>query len=235
MLFTFFACEKSKYIHNENKNLNIVITNKNDTTKLSFLQPFGEKKLIDYHFPKEWNNLEDIDDSNPNFTIDKISSKGYDSIFYFIEKNEINYYNSLKTNNSNSIVVPKKKLSNILNLYEKNVILDKTYYVETISKTPKYTLELYKSGDKYKDILTNIESEKFTFEYLFLVTLDNSKNPIDYILIYYNNYNSVMGYKRFLYIDKKLNIYLKDFVTNEVKTSLQNEKMFKINNDGYFN
>lgn len=233
ILIILFACKKNDFI-NDNKNLSKISIKITDTAKASAKLTFGEIKLIEYQFPKEWNLLEEIDENDPNFKIDKISSKGYDSIFYFIEKNEINYYNSLKYNKSKSILIPQQKLINILSLYEKNVVLDRAHQVETISKSPQYSLKLYKSGDRYKDLLTMIESEKLTFDYLCLVTFDNNKTPIDYLLLYYNNYNSVMSYKRYFFIDNGLNIYLKDFDTNEQTVRFQNEKKIKINKDGYF-
>lgn len=151
---------------------------KKNTEIVLKLLPLGEKKIIEYNFPKEWNNLEGIDDTNPYFSIEKISKKGYDSIFYFIEKSTDDLYNSLNYNKKQAIDISKKEAEILLKLYDSSVVLDSVYYVGTISKTPNYTLKLYKNGDKYKSMLGS-ENEKSSFNYLCLTTFNNQDVLID--------------------------------------------------------
>lgn len=41
----------------------------------------GMIELTTFTFPKEWKNLENMDDNNPNFKINKISEKGMIQFF----------------------------------------------------------------------------------------------------------------------------------------------------------
>jgi hypothetical protein len=230
----FFSCKKTDLNQFKNQS-KIDSSNEVDDKNIEVLLkiPLGEKKLIDYNFPKEWNNLDEIDDTNPEFSIDKISKKGYDSIFYFIEKNTDEYYSSIKENKNKTITIPSKETGVLLKLYDGSIVLDSVYYVETISTMSNYSIELYKSGDKYKPFLVG-GNEKSTFNYLCLATFSKNHSLIDSKIIYYNNYDDVQSYKRFFYINKDLKIYLKDFSVDELTTKNIENNYFNILSDGTF-
>lgn len=236
LILICLSCKKNdlKQVTNER----IVRLNENNDEKknkeILLKLPLGEKKLIEYDFPKEWNNLEEIDDTNPDFSIEKISKKGYDSIFYFIEKNTDDFYNSLTYNKKQTVDVSKKEAEILLKLYDISVVLDSVYYVGTLSKTPNYTLKLYKNGDKYKSMLGS-ENEKSSFNYLYLTTFNNHDILIDSKIIYYNNYDDIQSYKRFFYIDENFEIYLSDFTVNELNTEIIGKTNFGIDEKGFFN
>lgn len=107
-----FSCKKNNLKQVTNEPLASLNENnqENKNTGIVLKLPLGEKKIIEYNFPKEWNNLEEIDDTNPDFSIEKISKKGYDSIFYFIEKNTDHFYNSLNYNKKQTIDISKKEV-----------------------------------------------------------------------------------------------------------------------------
>lgn len=135
------SCEK-KYLKQVINEPIMSLNEEKKNAEIVLKLPLGEKKIIEYNFPKEWNNLEEIDDTNPDFSIEKISKKGYDSIFYFIERNVDDFYNSLNYNKKQTIDVSKKEAEILLKLYNSSVVLDSVYYVGTISKTPNFTLKL---------------------------------------------------------------------------------------------
>lgn len=231
-----FSCKKNNLKQVTNEPLSSLNKNnqENKNTEIVLKLPIGEKNLIEYNFPKEWNNLQEIDDANPDFSIDKISKKGYDSIFYFIEKNTDIFFNSLNYNKKDVIDVSKKEIELLLKLYDDSVVLDSVYYSGTISKTPNYIVKLYKNGDKYKSIL-GIGNEKSSFNYLCLATFNNDDVFIDSKIIYYNNYDDIQSYKRFFYIDENFDIYLKDFTVNELSTEILNKTNIEITEKGFFN
>jgi len=231
-----FSCKKNDLKQATSEPLMSLNENnqKAKNTEIVLKLPLGEKKIIEYNFPKEWNNLEEIDDTNPDFSIEKISRKGYDSIFYFIEKNIDDFYNSLNYNKKQAIDVSKKEAKILLKLYDSSVVLDSVYYVGTITKTPNYILKLYKNGDKYKSMLGS-ENEKSSFNYLCLTTFNNQNVLIDSKIIYYNNYDDIQSYKRFFYIDENFKIYLSDFVVNELNTEILNKTNIEIDEKGFFN
>ncbi|SFT58942.1 hypothetical protein SAMN05421857_1890 [Chryseobacterium formosense] len=230
------SCKKNnlKQVTNEP----IVSLNENNekkkNTEVLLKLPIGEKKLIEYNFPKEWNNLQEIDDANPDFSIEKTSKKGYDSIFYFIEKNTDDFFNSLNYNKKEVIDASKKEVEILLKLYDSSVVLDSVYYAGTISKTPNYIVKLYKNGDKYKSILGS-GNGKSSFNYLCLATFNNEDVLIDSKIIYYNNYDDIQSYKRFFYIDENLKLYLKDFTVNELNTEIFCKTNIEITEKGFFN
>ena len=69
----FFSCKKTDLNQFKNQS-KIDSSNEVDDKNIEVLLkiPLGEKKLIDYNFPKEWNNLDEIDDTNTEFSIEKI-------------------------------------------------------------------------------------------------------------------------------------------------------------------
>lgn len=231
-----FSCKKND-LKQVNNGPPMSLNKKNQEKKITeiVLQlPLGEKKIIEYNFPKEWDNLEEINDTDPDFSIEKISKKGYDSIFYFIEKNTDHLFNSMNYIKKDAINISKKELETLLKLYDSSVILDSVYYAGTLSKTSSYTLKLYKNGDKYKSILGS-GNKKSSFNYLCLATCNNKDFLIDSKIIYYNNYDDIQSYKRFFYIDENLKIYLKDFMVNELNTEILSKSSIKINKKGFFN
>ncbi|EKB58788.1 hypothetical protein [Bergeyella zoohelcum] len=228
--FTF--CKNNA--ENNNSILNERRVNSSDTisTESSGI-PMGDEMLVKISFPRQWDNLTELDDTNSNFNLHKTSKNGYDSLFYFIEKNNDQLYNGFQTNNKIKLTVPLKYSQQLLSLYDNNVVLDKMYWVKTIKNSSSYSVELYKNGNKYQSFLGS-EREKVSFNYLSLVTHDKNKKPIDYLLIYYNNHDDILGYKRFFYIDEDLKITMKDFVSDELTTKYLKENIFKISNEGYF-
>ena len=49
-----------------------------------------------------------------------------------------------------------------------------------------------------------------------------------------NNFNDIISYHRFFYIDKDFTITIKDFIQDELYTQSFKNKTFKINQEGFF-
>lgn len=193
--------------------------------------PIGSNELTRYAFPEKWENLTAIDDQNPDFSIDNISPKGYDSIFYFIEKNASSFYERLVINknigfNANEIIQSNIKFKS------GNIRLDSAYFVRTIAEEANYVIKLYKNGNKYQSLLTG-ENVDESYNYLLLVTTDRKDKPIDYKVIYFSN-NRFEHFSRFFYIDRMLNITTKDFFIDELNTTFLNSDHVTISKMGYF-
>lgn len=230
-----FSCKKNlvQSTHVE-PSVNLDVQNKNNNNSQTLLkQPLGAKQLIEYDFPKEWENIVGIDDTDPNFSIANTTEKGFDTIFYFIEKNTDDFFNSLKYDKKQSVALSKTELEKLSKLYDNSVILDKAYYVDTILKTQYYSLNLYKNGDKYTSLLTG-GNKKFTFNYLYLVTLNNKDEMIDSKIIYYNNYDDFLSYKGFFFLDENLKLHLSEFTVDELKTKTCNRTHIEIKKNGMF-
>ena len=228
-----YCCKKDDIQQDYNKKNFKTKKEIEDSTSISHL-PIGDEKIKDFDFPEIWDNLQELDDTNPHFTINKISKTGYDSMFYFIEKNANQYYNSLILDKTNhTIKLPYKETNGLLKLYDNSVVLDSAYYISTLSNKPNFTLKLYKNGNKYKSFLVG-ENNKKSFDYLSLITFDKFKNPIDFKIIYYNNYDDIQSYKRFFYLDNANNIYIKDFIVDELSTQNSKYNSYKISNNGTF-
>ena len=201
-------------------------------SKVSLKLPIGFYKLLDYDFPKKWNNLQEIDDNNPNFKVEKISNKGYDSISYFIEKKYNFFYDSLKVNRKDKLKsIPKISKTideNISNFFK----VDSSYYVYTLGRMANYSIKLFKDGGKFNNLKGN---ENFSVvNYLTMVTYDNSDNIKDLKTIYYHD-NNIISYENiFFYIDKNLNITLKKFTFDELETNFLGIQKYKINKNGTF-
>lgn len=195
--------------------------------------PMGFKKIINYNFPKRWNNLkEGFDDQNPNLKIDKISKTGYDSINYFMKR----YYSLLY----DSIIINKKiKLDFIPQIKIKfetdgsdYTKVDSCYYGKTILETNNYILKLYKNGNKY-DYLSGSENSSIV-KYLLLVTFDKQNKMKDYLPIYHNN-NSLYQYDdSYFYIYANRKITIKYFFSDELVSHFIGEENWNISSDGKF-
>ncbi|WP_313377325.1 hypothetical protein [Chishuiella sp.] len=202
IILTFTSC-KSQSDKAVSKELKI----KDEKTKIQL--PLGDEKLIKYNFPRHWESLP-IDDLNTEFNINNISTNGYDSAMYFIDKTMNKLYVDFKINKNKSLDIPFSEFSKLLSYYDSNVKLDSMYYVGELKKTSDYSLNLYKNGKQYEKFLIPSD-DQFSFNYLCLVTMDNSNTPIDYKLIFYYNNISALSYNRSYYIDKDSKIYFKDF------------------------
>lgn len=221
LLHTNIACENA----NNNKQHEIDYAQKKEAQAESNAAgkdinlPFGNEDVMKYRLPKEWENLSEIDDASPDFRMENTSSKGYDSLFYFIEKKSNALYDlqTYTTATYPPLKLPKAVTTDLEKLYGNSVILDSANYVGQFFKTPNYSLRLYKNGNKYSSNLT-MGNEAATFNFLCLITFSNKNIPIDYRLIYYNNYDDVLSYKRLFYVDKEINIYTKDFQVEEIMT-----------------
>ena len=164
--------------------------------------------------------------------MENVSEKGYDTLSYFLSLNSYNLYNTLKIK-SKAIKLPDYESNVLLNLYDNFVKLDSAYYIATLGKQSNYNINLYKNGDKYKELL-GTNQEFSSFDYLVLVTESMKNIPIDYKIVYYTNFNDIISYHRFFYIDKDFTITIKDFIQDELYTQSFKNKTFKINQEGFF-
>lgn len=202
-----------------------------DTLNIEDTLPFGSIHLTKYLFPKKWENLSQIDDQSSKFNIDNISSRGYDSIYYFIEKNATLFHEGLIINKNISFN-PAEKIVSEIGLKSHDIRIDSAYFVRTIAKNGNYFTKIYKNGNKYKSELIGDGIEE-SYNYLLLVTTDLKNKPIDYQVIYFSN-NRFEHYSRFFYIDKRLNIYTKDFFTDEIDTRFLKSNKIIISETGLF-
>lgn len=216
---TLFSCKQ--------KENTLVVNNISDSIKY----PLGMVELITFKFPNKWKNLENIDDNNPNFKIDKISNKGYDSIFYFIEKGSNSFYEKLKISKSKEIFIPSNITKEIY-VNQGNLKIDSAHSVGVISKTPIFKLQFYKNGNKFQSSLIG-EGDNVAYNYLTLITSTPLNKIIDYKIIYYNN-QRFEHHSRYFYIDKDLNIYIKDFAVDEISTHFLGQERYKISPKGKF-
>ena len=194
--------------------------------------PIGERIITKYNFPEKWRNIQEFDDNNSLFSMENVSEKGYDTLSYFLSLNSYNLYNTLKIK-SKAIKLPDYESNVLLNLYDNFVKLDSAYYIATLGKQSNYNINLYKNGDKYKELL-GTNQEFSSFDYLVLVTESMKNIPIDYKIVYYTNFNDIISYHRFFYIDKDFTITIKDFIQDELYTQSFKNKTFKINQEGFF-
>lgn len=194
--------------------------------------PIGERIITKYNFPEKWRNIQEFDDNNSLFSIENVSEKGYDTLSYFLSLNSYNLYNTLKIK-SKAIKLPDYESNVLLNLYDNFVKLDSAYYIATLGKQSNYNINLYKNGYKYKELL-GTNQEFSSFDYLVLVTESMKNIPIDYKIVYYTNFNDIISYHRFFYIDKDFTITIKDFIQDELYTQSFKNKTFKINQEGFF-
>ena len=192
--------------------------------------PIGFYKLIEYDFPNSWKNLESIDDNNPEFNIDNISKKGYDSISYFIESYYDKFYYSLKIDKQNKLnLIPS--INKLIDSDKKGFFkIDSAYYSGTILNKNDYTIEIYKDGDKYKEMLGNENTA--VINYLTIVSFDDKRNIKDYKTIYHYNHKLYTYENTFFYIDENLDIILKDFDVDETETRFLGTRKYKINEKG---
>ena len=217
LLIIIIGCNKSKpHLLKDNEY--------KDSLAIENELPIGNISLIKYSFPEKWENLSQIDDTNINFNIDNISEKGFDSIFYFIEKNASLFYDDLKIKDSKGRNFKNSVISD-MGLNSKNIILDSAYFVKQIAVNDFYSTNLFKSGKRYDSLLIG-DSVQESYNYLVLVTIDRKNKPIDYKVIYFTNMRFEHS-SRYFFIDNKLNIYTKDFFTDELYTSfLKSNKIF---------
>lgn len=202
-----------------------------DSLAVESTLPLGIAQLNKYSFPEKWENLNQIDDTNTNFKIDNISEKGFDSIFYFIEKNASIFYDDLKIkdNKGNNF---KDYIISDMGLKSKNINMDSAYYVKKIAVNDLYSTNLYKSGKRYNSLLVG-DALQESYDYLILVTIDRKNEPIDYEVIYFTN-KRFEHYSRYFYVDNALTIYTKDFFTDELNTSFLNSNKILISKEGIF-
>lgn len=234
--FIFFISCKTE----TKNNINLIPTNKPEISKDSKNQiidekinlPIGFKKLIDLNFPKTWKNLDSIEDDYENFIPDKISNKGYDSISFFIERYYNSFYNNLKIDKSKKLkIIPE--ISKIIDNDKTNYFkIDSAYYSKTLLKKNNYTVEIYKDGGKY-DRFKGYENLAVV-NYETIVCFDLKRNIIDYKTIYYYEHALFAFTNNFFYIDKNLNITLKEFDVDEIETKNLGTKYFKIDKTGKF-
>lgn len=237
LLLSFHSCGEPKALQPSNININDVQKKhaKVESAQPTLKLPLGDENLIAIKFPKKWDNLMGVDDTAPKFSFEKTSKKGYDSLFYFIEKKGNAVYDlyNFKIKSNSGIKIPEFAVKDLIKLYDNSVILDSAYYVGTISENTKYSLQLYRNGDRYKSNLMT-GNDKASFNYLCLVTFTRDKMPIDYKIIYYNNFDHILSYKRFFYINEDLKISTMDFEVDELATKLIETAHHTVSSTGKF-
>jgi hypothetical protein len=161
-------------------------------------------------------------------------------------KNSINVLNSVDTTSSNfydDLKINNKLNFGILPLFSKGIqynkadkngnihYLDSCYYAKTIFNDGKFKLRLFKDGNKYRSKLGN---ENISIVNYLVLASYKSDILVDYKIIYFNESFLYANNSRCFYLDKKLNLHLKDYGSDEEETSILLEKCYHIDINGKF-
>lgn len=213
-LALFLSC-----INKENQPVTI------DNNKIINDLPIGKDLLISNQLPdKIIFNYDDNGNSaiTNNNLLDSVSSISG------------NYYDELQINKKiNFNILPQIKKDIVYNKAAKSGMinyLDSCYYAKTIYSDNKIKLKLFKDGGKYKSKL-GYENTSIT-NYLILAIYNNSDKLISYKVMYLNELFQYGNHQRCFYLDKKLNLYLKDYSTDEEKMYLLLSENLQIQPDG---
>jgi hypothetical protein len=213
-LIVFVSCfdkEKRKIIINDSEIVNNL--------------PIGKELLISDKLPNKITYEYDKD-GNPisnNNLLDSINNISG------------NFYENLKIDLSNSFkLLPQVKKGIIYNKPDKAGMiyyLDSCYYAKTIFNDGKFKLRLFKDGNKYRSKLGN---ENISIVNYLVLASYKSDILVDYKIIYFNESFLYANNSRCFYLDKKLNLHLKDYSSDEEETSILLEKCYHIDINGKF-
>jgi hypothetical protein len=169
-------------------------------------------RLVDFtrhHFIKKWKNTAN------------------NAVYQRTATANNKYFERLANNPQRKLpLVPRKDLTG------DDYLVDSAYYCKTIFSTKKYTLNIYKSGSKYKD---KMGDEMFApVDYLVFVTMDSQQRIVDYLVCYYNVHRLYESAERYFYMNNGHHITLINFYVDEIDTSFKGIQKYLINNQGKF-
>jgi hypothetical protein len=213
----------SNCANKEKKTKNIDIDNKIENSL-----PIGSNSLINEKLPEKiiYNN----DNKGDSIETKNSEDRLLDSVSSFVE----NFYEELNIDRKKNFnILPNIKKGIVYNKSDKNGMiryLDSCYYSKTIYNDGKIKFKLFKDGGRYKSKLGYENSS--VVNYLVLAIYGYSNKLIDYKVIFYNESLLYANNSRYFYLDKKLDIYLKDYTTDEEKMNLSFSESFHIKDDG---
>jgi len=196
--------------------------------------PIGSSKLKDFHFPKKWDCIEGgVEEDFYKIPFNNITLTGFDSITILLDKYYLDFYSLLKLKKNQKLnFIPK--ITKLIDKDENDYFLiDSAYYVGTLYKDNKFTLEMFKNGGKFDEIINHDET-KGVVNYLCLVSFDDNQNVLDCKTIYYFQQGDFFYTNRYFYFDSELNLVIKDFYSDEVETNFRYEEIDKVTPSGKF-
>ena len=221
-LITFLTIVSCKNKLN-NTNSNYQLDSLNYVIKL----PIGNLDAIGYEFPKKWGNmgLEEID----TFTTSK-----YTEIQKLLDFNYI-FFKSLQENSNYIKTLPIKYFENKKITFKEQDPFFKTdsisYFNGLIYQNKKIKVAFFKDRGLYNSFKGD---EGCVINYINLVVINEQNKVKDYLTVSITTnclYNSL---QRFFYIDKDLNVVIKDFRFDEIESIYLGQEKYKFNDKGVF-
>ena len=210
----------------------ILKTNIQSEIKLKL--PLGNLNSIKYKYKKKWKD-KDIINNKPLTVSDDTE------ILKLLNFNDY-FYKSLTFDKDKSKIIPVNYFKNVKITFNKNdkflksdpnfFIDSVSYYCGTLFKDKNYHIELYKDKANYN---SKIGGDLCVTNYINLVCFDKHNKITDSLTILLNTTCISGPTERYFYIDKQLNIIIRDFDFNEdgYIYNLENKK-YKFDYEGKF-
>lgn len=111
-------------------------------------------------------------------------------------------------------------------------LVDSAYFSKTLYQTEYYTLQIYKSGSKYRNKIG--DEMAAPVNYLMLVTVDDKEQVIDSMTCYHFVYFLYESAERYFQIKNNTTINIYDFYIDEIKAQFKGKYTYKISKEGKF-
>ena len=186
------------------------------------------EKLVTMRFPQMWENRP-LNDRDPNFTPESVSSEDFPANFYFVSKYYTAFYDSLHANAGKSIASVPRTAMQIQPDFHK---IDTTSLLsDTLCSKGNNLIVLYKDKGKFNGL--GYGENHAVVNYLSLASVREGKIS-DVLTLYYEEKNAFVSNRRFFFIDERMTVHLFDFRVEESETYFLEKHSYYLTGDGRF-